>query len=81
MRQLGKILKAFFSRKCAQYLILVPKYLDNKKQKKQFIEDTKKFLKEKIEIQHPALRDDWDSLSKQQKTDAMLVWDINKKRA
>lgn len=50
MRTLGEILKKFFTAKCKQYWLCVPKHMDSKEAKDLFIMDTVEFLNNKIEI-------------------------------
>ena len=50
MRELGRILKRFWSAKSTQYWICVPTEMESKEAKQDFIFDTIEFLNSKITI-------------------------------
>ena len=82
MKVLAKILKMFFFGKGLQYWLCVPEFFDTKKEKDYFIKETNLFLENKIQIKHPALDDDWETISRAEQVDRMLFWKqkINKKK-
>ena len=50
MRTLGQILKKFFGSNELKYWLIIPKYVNTKKEKQQLIKTHTEFIKEKIEI-------------------------------
>lgn len=50
MRTFGQILKKFFGSNELKYWLIIPKYVNTKKEKQQLIKTHTAFMKEKIEI-------------------------------